>query len=153
MLSQALLQHCIKRHCGRGQTTQCSARHCCSTALNVTAVKVKRRGLFVPQEREFVIDIDLSDYNDVRTCCDKAGICTRCWGFMAVAVHALDTALREVRLARPSRCAAPAAAARRRMPGASVGAPSTGQQWPCPGCLPCPPAGPPVGWPRRRRAR
>ena len=52
-------------------------------------------GVFVPQEREFVIDIDLSDYNDVRTCCDAANICTRCWGYMAVAVHALDTALRQ----------------------------------------------------------
>lgn len=52
-------------------------------------------GAFIPQEREFVIDIDLSDYNDVRTCCDKAGICTRCWPYMSVAVKLLDAALRE----------------------------------------------------------
>jgi DNA primase small subunit len=52
-------------------------------------------GVFVPQEREFVIDIDLSDYNDVRTCCDAAGICTRCWPYMSVAVKTLDAALRD----------------------------------------------------------
>ena len=52
-------------------------------------------GSFVPQEREFVIDIDLSDYNDVRTCCNAAGICTRCWPFMAIAVRILDGALRK----------------------------------------------------------
>jgi predicted DNA primase small subunit len=51
-------------------------------------------GVFKPQEREFVIDIDLSDYNDVRTCCSAAGICTRCWPFMSIAVRVLDHSLR-----------------------------------------------------------
>lgn len=46
-----------------------------------------------PVEKELVFDIDLTDYNELRTCCDK--ICERCWGFIVMAIKVIDTALRE----------------------------------------------------------
>lgn len=56
--------------------------------------KTLRAGALQPQQREFVLDIDMTDYDNVRTCCVGKGICKRCWGFIAAAVRVLDAALR-----------------------------------------------------------
>jgi DNA primase small subunit len=37
----------------------------------------------------------MTDYDSVRTCCSKADICKRCWGFIAAAVKVLDSGIRE----------------------------------------------------------
>ena len=50
---------------------------------------------FAPEERELVFDIDLTDYDDVRTCGKEAHICTTCWPLMAAAIDILDHTLRE----------------------------------------------------------
>jgi len=49
---------------------------------------------FKPVERELVLDIDLTDYDDVRRCCSDKKICAKCWQLVAMAVDLLDKTLR-----------------------------------------------------------
>ncbi|PCH35118.1 prim-pol domain-containing protein [Wolfiporia cocos MD-104 SS10] len=57
--------------------------------------KTVRPANFTAQLRELVFDIDMTDYDAIRTCCAGADICRRCWAFIAAAVRVLDHAIRD----------------------------------------------------------
>lgn len=50
---------------------------------------------FKTVERELVFDIDMTDYDDIRTCCSGANICLKCWPYMTMAVKVIDQILRD----------------------------------------------------------
>ena len=56
---------------------------------------LRKSTAFRPIAKEIVFDIDLTDYDEIRTCCDKANICRKCWSFVTMAVKVVDAALRE----------------------------------------------------------
>lgn len=56
---------------------------------------LRRAAAFKPVSKELVFDVDLTDYDEIRTCCSKATICHRCWAFMRMAIRVIDATLRE----------------------------------------------------------
>jgi len=49
---------------------------------------------FRPTERELVFDIDMDEYDDVRSCCKGAQVCQKCWTFIAAAIRCINETLR-----------------------------------------------------------
>ncbi|KAI9791805.1 MAG: hypothetical protein M1833_001329 [Piccolia ochrophora] len=56
---------------------------------------LRKASTFRPLAKELVFDIDLTDYDEIRTCCAKANICHKCWSFVTMAIKVVDTALRD----------------------------------------------------------
>jgi DNA primase small subunit len=57
--------------------------------------QVRKASAFRPVMKELVFDIDMTDYDPIRTCCKGAAICHKCWQFIIMAIKVVDTALRE----------------------------------------------------------
>ncbi|KAI9796441.1 MAG: hypothetical protein M1825_000620 [Sarcosagium campestre] len=56
---------------------------------------LRKASTFRPLAKELVFDIDLTDYDEIRTCCDKANICNKCWSFVTMAIKVVDAALKD----------------------------------------------------------
>ena len=63
---------------------------------DVASNKNKVKDLIInPIEREFVIDIDMTDYDHIRTCCKGKKLCKLCWTFIKAAYKVLEKILND----------------------------------------------------------
>mmetsp|Transcript_30388 Transcript_30388/g.40391 ORF Transcript_30388/g.40391 Transcript_30388/m.40391 type:complete len:197 (+) Transcript_30388:482-1072(+) len=46
-------------------------------------------------QKEMVFDIDMNDYDDVRTCCQGANVCERCFAYLKIAMKIIQDTLQE----------------------------------------------------------
>ncbi|XP_033113545.1 DNA primase small subunit-like [Anneissia japonica] len=78
-------------------------QRCCPYKIDIGAVythrpkdhKTVKAAAFQAQEKELVFDIDMTDYDDVRNCCQGADICLKCWPLMTMAIKVVNRALRD----------------------------------------------------------
>ncbi|KAG0679948.1 hypothetical protein C6P40_004989 [Pichia californica] len=57
--------------------------------------KTVSKNLMKPISKEMVLDIDLTDYDEIRTCCKGTSICDKCWKFITLAIEVVDIAIKE----------------------------------------------------------
>lgn len=49
----------------------------------------------IPLSKELVFDIDMDDYDPFRTCCQGAQVCNKCWKFITLSIHIINTTLQQ----------------------------------------------------------
>uniref|UniRef100_A0A674AI20 DNA primase AEP n=1 Tax=Salmo trutta TaxID=8032 RepID=A0A674AI20_SALTR len=55
-----------------------------------------KSGSFQALEKELVFDVDMTDYDNIRSCCSAADICPKCCTLMTIVIRILDRALGDV---------------------------------------------------------
>jgi DNA primase small subunit len=50
---------------------------------------------FMPLEKEMVFDIDMDAYDDVRSCCEGANVCPKCWSYLNLAAKLITDILKD----------------------------------------------------------
>lgn len=61
---------------------------------NTVPKEILQSNPFRAIHHEFVLDLDLTDYDSIRTCCKGRDICQKCWRFMVVACEMIEHILR-----------------------------------------------------------
>lgn len=64
-------------------------------SVNPNKRKTLPKNALKPLEKELVFDIDLTDYDGIRTCCSGTSICEKCWKFITIGSQIIEKALRE----------------------------------------------------------